>query len=99
MCPVLSADDVTLLSSTRTGLQNQLNVLKAEAGRLRLTVNLNKMNIRFFRMGGHMAASKRWVYSRCQDVKVTHAYRYLGMTFTTKLCISSALSDISRKGS
>ena len=53
ICPVLAADDVTLLSSTRTGLQNQLNVLKAEAGTLRPTVNLDKTNIRMFRMGGH----------------------------------------------
>jgi hypothetical protein len=94
---LLFADDVILLSSTPTGLQNQLDVLKAEADRLRLTVNLDKTNIMVYRMGGHMAAKERWVYGD-QDVKVTNAYKYLGMTFTTKLCISSVLSDISRKG-
>ena len=44
-----------------------------------------------------MAARERWVYGD-QDVKVTNAYKYLCMTFTTKLCISSALSFISTKG-
>ena len=43
-----------------------------------------------------MAASKIWVYGD-QYNKVTNAYRYLGMTFTTKLCISSALQISAEK--
>ena len=33
-----------------------------------------------------MAARERWVYGD-EEVKVTNAYKYLEMTFTTKLCI------------
>ncbi|MCB4748422.1 MAG: hypothetical protein LGB54_07545, partial [Sulfurovum sp.] len=76
---VLFADDVILMSSTPAGLQNQLNHLKNEADRLYLGVNLDKTNM-FFCMGGHLAARERWVYGD-EEVKVTNAYKYLGMTF------------------
>ena len=33
-----------------------------------------------------------------EKVKVTNAYKYLGMTFTTKLCIDFVLSDVCKKG-
>ena len=40
---LLFADDLTLLSSTVIGLQNQLNVLQEATQRLGLTVNLHKI--------------------------------------------------------
>ena len=87
---LLFADVVILTSSTPAGLQNQLNHLKNEADRLYLSVNLDKTNIMVFRLGGHLAARERWVYGDGK-VKVTNAYKYLGMTFTTKLCIDFVL--------
>ena len=39
---LLFADDLTLLSSSVVGLQNQLNILQSETVRLHLTVNLDK---------------------------------------------------------
>ena len=84
------ADDVILLSNTIVGLQNQLDSLKKEAGRLYLTVNL-------FRVDGQLATRERWVYGNA-IVKVTNAYRFLGMIFTTKLNVSAALSDVCKKG-
>ena len=80
------ADDVILLSNTIVGLQNQLDSLKKEAGRLYLTVNL-------FRVDGQLATRERWLYGNAV-VKVTNAYKYLGMIFTTKLSVSAALSDV-----
>ena len=40
---LLFADDLTPLASTVAGLQNQINVFRAAAKRLRLTVNLEKV--------------------------------------------------------
>ena len=93
---LLFADDVILLSSTPAGLQNQLNYLKIEADRLYCTAYLDKTNILVFRMGGHLAARERWLYGN--EVKVINAYKCLGMTFTTKLCINSVLLDVCIKG-
>ena len=46
------ADDVALVSLTPSGPQNQLDNLKADAGRLKLEVNLAKTTIIAFRKGG-----------------------------------------------
>ena len=46
---LLFADDLTLLSSTVTGLQNQLNVLQEATQRLRLTANIDKSKVVVFR--------------------------------------------------
>ena len=74
---LLFADDVILLSNTIVGLQNQLDSLKREANRLYLAVNLEKTNM-IFRMGGHLATREEWLYG-VAVVKVTDAYKYLGM--------------------
>ena len=94
---LLFADDVILLSNTVVGLQNQLNLLKSEADRLHLTVNLNKTKIMVFRMGGHLARREKWLYGK-DEVEVVNSYQYLGMTFTTKLSLSVALSSVCVKG-
>ena len=51
----------------------------------------------FFRMDGHLATREKWLYGNAV-VKVTNAYKYLGMIFTTKLSVSAALSDVCREG-
>lgn len=94
---LLFADDIILLSNTVIGLQNQLNHLKAEADRLHLTVNLDKTNVMVFRGGGHLADREKWHYGD-EEVKVTNCYKYLGLTFTTRLSVNSALTEVCRKG-
>ena len=88
---LLFADDVILLSNTIVGLQNQLDSLKREANRSYLAVNLEKTNM-VFRMGGHLATREEWLYG-IAVVKLTDAYKYLGMIFTTTLSVSAALSE------
>ena len=44
-----------------------------------------------------MAVRERWVYGD-EEVKLTNAYKYLGMAFTTKLCINFVLSDVYKNG-
>ena len=48
-------------------------------------------------MGGDLTAREKWLYGNAV-VKVTNAYKYLGMVFTTKLSVSAALSDVCKKG-
>ena len=89
--------DMILLSSTPIGLQNQLDKLKEIADNMNLVVNLDKTNIIVFRLGGYLAAREKWVYGS-EMIKVTNAYKYLGMVFTTKLSIKISLADYCRKG-
>ena len=46
---LLFADDIALVSSTPSGLQNQINSLEKASKSLGLTVNLDKTKVRFSR--------------------------------------------------
>ena len=74
---LLFADDLTLLTSTVTGLQNQLNVLSVAAKRLCLTVNLGKSKVIVFRKGGFLAAKEKWFLAGAV-LEVVNKYKYLG---------------------
>lgn len=50
-----------------------------------------------FRKGGYLGSRERWMYGNKQ-IKVTNSYKYLGMGFTTKLSIRSAMKDVCIKG-
>ena len=94
---LLFADDVILLSDTVMGLQNQLNILKREADRLQLTVNLDKTNIMVFRNCGHLSNKEIWRFGD-QQVTVTNNYKYLGVIFTTRLSLNVGWEQASKKG-
>ena len=97
---MLFADDVVLLSNTIVGLQQQLNVLRDTAKRLRLVVNFEKSQVVIFRKGGYIAAREKWFYDGTK-LKIVNHYKYLGIIFSTALTFSYALKDMSdraRKG-
>ena len=90
---LLFADDLTLLSSTVIGLQNQLNVLQEATQRLGLTVNLDKSKVVVFRKGGFLGAREKWIFNG-NKLEVVNAYKYLGLTFSTRLSFSAAVEDM-----
>ena len=94
---LLFADDLTLLSLTVIGLQNQLNILNMSANRLGLTVNLDKSNIVVFRKGGFLAAKEKWHFGN-SNLTVVNCYKYLGLIFSTRLSFSGAIEERAAKG-
>ena len=86
------ADHVALLSSTSVGLQNQLKVLCEVANRLGLLVNLEETKIVVFRNGGCLARAERWYYG-IELVSVANSYKYLGLKFTTLVCLNRISQD------
>ena len=56
---LLFADDIVLISSTPSGLQNQIDNLENASKSLGLTVNLNKTKVMVFRKGVHIAAGEK----------------------------------------
>ena len=67
---LLFADDALLMSCSATGLQNQLNILKQEADKLELKLNLDKTNIIVFRSGGYLSHRERWWYMELNKLKL-----------------------------
>ena len=57
---LLFADDIVLVSSTPSGLQNQINNLEKASNSLGLTVNLDKTKVMIFRKGGHIGAGEKF---------------------------------------
>lgn len=93
---LLFADDIVLLSSTPTGLQNQLNNLENASKKLGLEVNLEKTKVMVFRKGGFLANCERWFYDG-KLLEVVNRYKYLGFMLTTKLSDVSACEEYASK--
>ena len=94
---LLFADDIALLSTTRVGLQTQINNLIDISKTLNLKVNLEKTKIMVFRKGGRLAKSEKWFLNGTR-VEVVNKYKYLGFIFTTRLSMKSAIDEISTRG-
>ena len=93
---LLFADDIVLLSSTPTGLQNQIISLEKASSSLGLVVNLEKTKVMVFRKGGHIAATEKWFYHHT-EIEIVNSYKYLGYTLTTKLSSHVACREYSNK--
>ena len=93
---LLFADDILSLSSTPTGLQNQINSLEKASSSLGLVVNLEKTKVMVFRKGGQIAATEKWFYHHT-EIEIVNSYKYLGYTLTTKLASNVACREYSNK--
>ena len=59
----LFADDVTLLATTPSGLQNQLNCLRDCCVKMNMEVNEGKTKVMVFRKGRHLGKHEKWYYA------------------------------------
>jgi len=94
---LLFADDVVLISTTSSGLQHQLNLLKTCCDQLHLNVNKDKTKIMVFRKGGFLAKHEKWFFDGKQ-LEVVNKYCYLGFVFTTKLSAKLGTQHLVLKG-
>ena len=96
---VMFADDMTIFSETRKGLQNGLDALHVYCNRWGLTVNVDKTKCVAFKKGGRSGKLDKWKYNG-QDIETVTQFKYLGLVlgssgkFTKSI---QALSEDSRK--
>lgn len=93
--------DVVLVSDTDAGLQNQLNVIKQEADKLKLIVKFDKTNVIVFRKGGPLSSSQRCLYDYNYDnieVKAANTYKYLEVHFSTQKSCTAAWNELCTEG-
>ena len=93
---LLFADDLTLISCTVVGLQNQLNTLNSVISQLSLTVNLDKSKIVVFRRGGALSMKEKWFLDG-KKLDVVNSYKYLGLVFSTKRSFNLAVEDMATR--
>ena len=76
---LLFADDIVLVSSTPSELQNQINSFEKASKSLGLTVNLDKTKVMCFRKGGHISAREKWfLYGKEIEIVNRSRNKYLG---------------------
>ena len=90
---LMFADDIALISDTVTGLQNQLNVLVEESGKLGLIANSEKTKIVVFRNGGFLAGHEKWFLGE-KRLDVVNEFKYLGAVFSTRLSFQTMQLDL-----
>ncbi len=78
--PLLHADDLALVATTRAGLQAQLDALDAYSARWSLTVDLSKTKVMNLGGGDVRARLVRATYNGAPRAQVP-AFNYLGITF------------------
>ncbi len=90
---LLYADDIALVNDTVGRLQSGLNILSTFCRRYGLSVNKSHTKIMVFRNGGTLRRNEQWFYngSRLETVRY---YKYLGITFSTRLSWSPALKTL-----
>jgi hypothetical protein len=64
--------------------------------RLGLTINLDKSKIIVFRKGGFLGRRERWFFGGSQ-LEVVNSFKFLGLTFSTRLSFTAALEDAATK--
>lgn len=93
------ADDIVLLSTRRTGMQHQLDLLKAYCDEKYLTVNMSKTKMLCFAC--RKARGKGWkpfMYGG-EPVQQDTKFVYLGMEFHTNRSFSVAATDNLKRAS
>ena len=81
---LLFADDMVNCADTVGRLQQQINLLQNFCERYGFKINTDKTKIMVFRKGGPLRKVERW-YLNGKQLKVAPHYKYLGITFSTKL--------------
>ena len=73
--PPSSLSHVTLLATTSSGLQNQLNCLRDCCVKMGMELNEGKTKVMVFRKGGHLGKHEKWYYAG-KSVNVINSYTY-----------------------
>ena len=90
---LLFADDIVLVSSTPSGLQNQINNLEKASNSLGLTVNLDKTKVMIFRKGGHIGAGEKWFFNG-NEMEIVNSYKVPWIHFNDKVVFKFCLRGI-----
>ena len=94
---LLFADDLTLMSTTPVGLQNQLSYLEDACDSVNLQVNIEKTKILVFRNGGPLSTGEKWFY-KGSSIDIVNNFNYLGYNFSTKLSVKKGTDTLVKKG-
>ena len=77
------ADGIVLLSSTPSGLQNQIDSLDNSVPILGTDSKFKQNEVIVFRKGDYLTAREKWFHSG-DEIELVNSYKYVGYALTTK---------------
>ena len=83
ICHLLLADDLALISETRSGLQRLLNGFSNFCKQWHLVVNMDKTKVSVFNKNLALKSETDVIYYNGEPVKETDDYVYVGVNFST----------------
>ena len=86
------ADDLLLLSKSKTGLENMLAALKTFSQKNGMTLNIKKTKVTTFKKNGRHIRGN-FVYGE-ESIETTRRYKYLGFLVTPSVEINCGLKDL-----
>ena len=93
---LLFADDIALISDTKSGLQRQLSLLSPFCKEYKITVHIGKTKVVVFRKGGHLRNTDRWTYNG-EYIEVINSFQYVGLLFTQTMSLYKMTEDLASK--
>ena len=93
---LLFADDIALISDTKSGLQGQLSLLSPFCKEYKIRMHIGKTKIVVFRKGGRLRNTERWTYNG-QNIEVISSFQYVGLLFTQKMSLYKMTKDLANK--
>ena len=93
---LLYADDLMLLSETKTCLQMCINKLKEYCNKWKLTVNLKKTKVIIFKVNDRKHNAQFML--RNENLEVIDSYKYLGITISSSGSFSQGINELAQKG-
>ncbi len=94
---LLYADDLVLLSPTKHGLQQNLDLLEQYCQTWALTVNLKKTNIMIFQKRSRSQGTKHIFTLGTNQITHTSHYNYLGLKITSTGNFNHAVNELRDK--
>ena len=94
---LLYADDLVLMSPTKEGLQQHLNLLHTFCQSWALTVNPKKTNIMIFQKQSWSQDSTHYFYLDTTKLQHTKNYTYLGLNISSTGSFNLAVKDLRDK--
>ena len=93
---LLYADDVILLSTTKSGLQKCIDAIKSYSEQWKLEINLNKTKTLTFNKSGSFIDEN--FYLGQDKIESVNSYTYLGLDLDSSGTFENAISKLSEKG-
>ena len=93
---LLFADDIALISDTKSGLQRQLSLLSLFCKEYKITVHIGKTKVVVFRKGGQLRNTDRWTYNG-EYIEVINSFQYVGLLFTQTMSLYKMTEDLASK--